>query len=225
MMTIVNNNLDDESQANSELTEPTTDLGETLNRVMSRIQQHISMRMNDAVAVTLWAAHTHVIDSFDIAPRLVLTSPMPGSGKSTVLRVLNRLCARARLTSNTTAAAVFRGVGASNPPTILIDEADSFKSDGELANILKQSHMRDAAVTERADKDDKEGYKTKRFFTFAPIAIATLRAPDNALRSRSLVISMQKPKRGDPPPARLQRADLDELDKLGEELGTVSVVR
>ena len=43
-----------------------------------------------AVAVTLWAAHTHVVDRFESSPRLACLSPEPGSGKTRNLEVLYR---------------------------------------------------------------------------------------------------------------------------------------
>ena len=43
-----------------------------------------------AVAVTLWAAHTHVVDRFESSPRLACLSPEPGSGKTRNLEVLDR---------------------------------------------------------------------------------------------------------------------------------------
>ena len=43
-----------------------------------------------AVAVTLWPAHTHVVDRFESSPRLACLSPEPGSGKTRNLEVLDR---------------------------------------------------------------------------------------------------------------------------------------
>ena len=38
-------------------------------------------------AVTLWAAHTHMVEHFHTTPRLAMLSPEPGSGKTRVLEV------------------------------------------------------------------------------------------------------------------------------------------
>ncbi len=47
-----------------------------------------------AVAVTLWAAHAHVVHGGENSPRLALLSPEPGSGKTRVLEVLELLVPR-----------------------------------------------------------------------------------------------------------------------------------
>lgn len=53
------------------------------------------------VAVTLWAVHAHLIDASDNTPRLALLSPEPGSGKTRVLEVLERLGLLARIDTAT----------------------------------------------------------------------------------------------------------------------------
>ncbi|MHB1973792.1 MAG: hypothetical protein ACYCR4_05820 [Acidimicrobiales bacterium] len=40
-------------------------------------------------AVVLWAAHTHVYEEFDTTPRLLVVSPTPECGKTTVLNLVN----------------------------------------------------------------------------------------------------------------------------------------
>ena len=45
-----------------------------------------------AVAVTLWAAHSHAGRRVRVDPRLALLSPESGSGKTRVLEVLELLC-------------------------------------------------------------------------------------------------------------------------------------
>ena len=47
-----------------------------------------------AVAVTLWAAHTHLVRRFDTTPRLALVSPEKRCGKSRVLELLELLSPR-----------------------------------------------------------------------------------------------------------------------------------
>jgi hypothetical protein len=61
-----------------------------------------------AVAVTLWAAHTHVVDRFESSPRLACLSPEPGSGKTRNLEVLDLLVPRPMFTLNASAAGVER---------------------------------------------------------------------------------------------------------------------
>jgi hypothetical protein len=57
-----------------------------------------------AVAVTLWAAHTHLSARFESAPRLALLSPEKQCGKSRVLELLDLLCAGAETLSDASPA-------------------------------------------------------------------------------------------------------------------------
>ncbi|NKS78260.1 hypothetical protein GS539_21450 [Rhodococcus hoagii] len=47
---------------------------------------------SDLDLLTLWAAHTHLVSETYTTPRLILDSPTHGSGKTTVLEHLQRLC-------------------------------------------------------------------------------------------------------------------------------------
>lgn len=46
---------------------------------------------SDLDLLTLWAAHTHLVVETYTTPRLILDSPVPGSGKTTVLEHLERM--------------------------------------------------------------------------------------------------------------------------------------
>jgi hypothetical protein len=46
------------------------------------------------VAVTLWAAHAHLVATGENSPRLALLSPEPGSGKTRTLEVLELVVPR-----------------------------------------------------------------------------------------------------------------------------------
>jgi hypothetical protein len=47
-----------------------------------------------ADAIALWVLHTWLVDKFTISPRLAITSPTKGCGKTTVLRFLNQIVRR-----------------------------------------------------------------------------------------------------------------------------------
>ena len=73
----------------------------------------------------LWATHTYLLDATDITPRLQISSPTKGCGKTTYLDWLSEVVYRPDLASNISASALFRTVEKWRP-TLLIDEADSF---------------------------------------------------------------------------------------------------
>src|SRR6185369_5164385 len=77
-----------------------------------------------AVAVTLWAVHTHLVAGFESTPRLALLSPEKQCSKSRVLELLELMCAGAETLSDASPAYLYRRIGAGQV-TILLDEADA----------------------------------------------------------------------------------------------------
>src|SRR3954453_5706149 len=64
-----------------------------LDEVRAWLDRYIcTVGENDLDLLALWAAHTHLVVEPYTSPRLVLDSPVPGSGKTTTLEHLERLC-------------------------------------------------------------------------------------------------------------------------------------
>jgi hypothetical protein len=95
----------------------------------------------------------------------------------------------------------------------LIDEADSFVKDSdELRGILNSGHTKAAAYVRRTIEENGE-HKTRRFSTWAPKAIATIRGLADTLEDRAVTIMLQRK----PPGAkveRLRRRDTEEFNRL-----------
>ena len=126
----------------------------------------------------------------------MLVSPTKRCGKTSVLIVLYFLTPRSELSSNITAPALFRYIEDVRP-TLLIDEADSFVKDNEeLRGILNSGHTKAAAnVIRNVD------HKPRRFSTWAPKAIATIRTLADTLEDRAVVVRLQRK----PPGATVER--------------------
>ena len=86
--------------------DPTGPIITPLDLVHALLQDYIALDKHEYVAMALWAVHTHAYDQFQVTPRLALTSPVRGCGKSITLSVLARLVARHELVDNITAAAL-----------------------------------------------------------------------------------------------------------------------
>ena len=143
---------------------------ELLDELCKAIGEHVVLPEGGTEAMALWALHTHVFDCFNHSPRLAITSPEKGCGKTTALDVLRELVARPLSTSNVTASAVFRTVEIARP-TLLIDEADTFLTENEaLRGILNSGHRKGAAII-RTVGDDHE---PRQFSTWSPAAIAMI---------------------------------------------------
>ena len=87
-------------------------------------------------AVTLFAAHTHAVDAFDVVAYLFITSAVRRSGKSLLEELLEHLCLRGRSTTNISPAAVYRMVDEVKP-TLLFDEVDNIFAKGRNGDPAK----------------------------------------------------------------------------------------
>jgi Protein of unknown function (DUF3631) len=118
----------------------------------------------------------------------------------------------AELASNISASAVFRYVQ-DERPTLLIDEADTFiKENEEMRGVLNSGHTKTAAYVIRAVEVCGE-HKAKRFSTWAPKAIATIRSLADTLEDRSIIVTMQRKKKRETV-ERLRRSDNDDFAML-----------
>ncbi len=119
---------------------------ELLDALFAAICRHVVAPEWAVVSIVLWALHTYLLDCFGISPRLAITSPEKGCGKTTLLDVLSHLVMRVLLTANATTSAIFRVVEMQRP-TLLFDEADTFLSENEgLRGILNSGHRQGGSV-------------------------------------------------------------------------------
>jgi hypothetical protein len=119
------------------------------------ISRYVGLPKDGAFTVVLWVLHTYCFDAFTCTPRLAITSPEKGCGKTTLLDVLCELVPRRLQTGSISPAALFRTIELAKP-IILIDEADTFLGDNEeLRGILNQGHRKGGQVL-RTVGDDHE---------------------------------------------------------------------
>jgi putative DNA primase/helicase len=117
-----------------------------------------------------------------------------------VLIILYYLTPRSELASNISASAIFRYIQEVRP-TLLIDEADTFVRDNEeMRGILNSGHTKAAAHVIRNVEINGE-HKPQRFSTWAPKAIATIRALADTLEDRAIIVQLQRK----PPGAKVER--------------------
>jgi Protein of unknown function (DUF3631) len=156
--------------------------------------RYVYLPQGASVALALWTLHAWTMDAGDISPFLVLVSPTKRCGKTTVLIILYYLTPRSELASNISPSALFRYIEESRP-TLLIDEADTFAKDNDdLRGILNSGHTKAAAHVIRNVEINGE-HKPRRFSTWAPKAIATIRSLADTLEDRAVILMMQrKPK-------------------------------
>jgi putative DNA primase/helicase len=158
-----------------------------LNNLRQVFRRYVVLPRGADIALPLWVLHAWTMDAGDISPLMVLVSPTKRCGKTSVLIVLYFLTPRSELSSNITAPALFRYI-ADVRPTLLIDEADSFAKDNEeLRGILNSGHTKAAGnVIRNVD------HKPRRFSTWAPKAIATIRILADTLEDRAIIVRLQR---------------------------------
>jgi hypothetical protein len=172
---------------------------------------------HQAVAVTLWAAHTHAAEASDTTPYLAIESAEPESGKTRTLEVAEHLAARAWLLVEPSEAAMFRKIERDHP-TILLDESDALwgaKADGRegLRALLNAGYRRGATVPRVVG--DGAGMTVQDFPVYGPKALAGLAGKlPRTIASRSIPIRLQRRAKGEPIERFRARRAAAELDPL-----------
>ena len=183
-----------------------------LDELSAAIRRHVVMPDHATDTAALWVVHTYLLDVFGITPRLAVTSPEKGCGKTTLLDVLSHLVWRPLPSANATASAIFRVVEMKRP-TLLIDEGDTFLTENEnLRGILNSGHRRGGFVL-RAVGDD---FDPRAFSTYSACAIALIGKLPATLADRSVPIGLRR-RRADEAiePFRLDRPEhLDQLARM-----------
>lgn len=129
----------------------------------------------DLDLLALWAAHTHLCDVLYTTPRLVLDSPVPGSGKTTVLEHLQRLSLRPIQMASLSSPALLTRMLDKATRTVLIDEADRSLSPDkpgveELIAVINSGYKKGG--TRPVLVPVKDGWDVKEMPTFSPVAMA-----------------------------------------------------
>jgi hypothetical protein len=184
------------------LPEVTREAGaEILDEIEQRYRAYVAWASDhQAVAVTLWTAHTHAAGASDTTPYLAIESAEPESGKTRTLEVAEHLAARAWMLVEPSEAAMFRKIERDHP-TILLDESDALwgaKADGRegLRALLNAGYRRGATVPRCVGEGN--GITVQDFPVYGPKALAGLagRLP-RTIASRSIPIRLQRRAKGE----------------------------
>jgi len=173
-----------------------------------RIDLHCSLPAGGAVAVTLWSLAGYTIDSFALFPKLLVRSPLPRCGKSTLVTVIEAITCRALLASSISAAGIFRCTEAWRP-TLLLDEADTFlHGDEAMRGIINSGHTRRGAFTVRVEGDAVR--EPRKFTTWTPMLVAMIGTPPATVLDRSVTLTLQRRK----PDEHVERLPRDLFERM-----------
>jgi hypothetical protein len=172
------------------------DGAELLDDVAATITRYVVLPNTSAlIAVVLWVAATHAVPAWNCAPRLVIRAPERRCGKSRLLDMVEGMSHRPLMTVNASPSAVYRSIGVapSDPPTLLIDEADTIfgpkAGDNEdLRGLLNAGHQRGRPAL----RYDAGSRSVEKIATFAMAALAGIGAMPDTIEDRAAVIRMRR---------------------------------
>jgi hypothetical protein len=149
-----------------------------------------------ADAMALYTAATHAQPSWEHASRLVLKSPIRRCGKTRAQEVARELVHKPLPTANISPAALVRSITEDEPPTLILDEADTVwgkkdqRSEGaeDLRGILNAGHSRGWPYL----RWDAVGRKLDRCPTFAMAIIGGIGNLPDTIEDRAVVIAMRR---------------------------------
>lgn len=167
---------------------------------------------NDHMAkvVALWCLFTHAIESFRIAPKLLITAPDRACGKTTFLEVVASLACRCESLIGVSPAVIYRIIEA-HRPTLAFDEVDNMRNSpgyDEVSAIMNAGHKRGSYVW-RCDGEDHE---PKKFFVFGAQLIAMIGRPKDTTASRSIVVELERANASE----SKKLSDISDIDPLSE---------
>jgi Protein of unknown function (DUF3631) len=173
-----------------------------------------------ADAVTLWTAATHAQPAWEHAPRLAVVSPLKRCGKSRLLDVVAETCHAPLITVNATIAAVVRSIGA-DPPTLLVDEADTLwgtrkqaDNNEDLRGLLNAGHQRNRPML----RWDITSRTAEQLDTFAMALLAAIGELPDTIMDRAVVVRMRRRAPGEHVDPYRTRRDAPPLHDLRDRL-------
>jgi hypothetical protein len=166
---------------------------EVLSETAESFGRYVSLPPGGADALALWTAHSHCFDAFGCSPRLCITSPERGCGKTTLRDVLAVLVPRALPSENLTAAVLFRVIE-KRKPVVLADEYDAWICDNEeLRGMLNAGHKRGG----QALRCEGDNHEVRAFNVFSPVVLCGIGALPGTLHDRSITIPLIRAKPGE----------------------------
>jgi hypothetical protein len=177
------------------------------DRIVTLIKNHCVVKDEEADAITLFIMASWVFDAFRIFPRLALISPEKRCGKSTLMEIISCVTNRSKMVSNASAAVISR-IGDGEPPTLLLDEADTFikNADPFVIGIINSGHCK---ATAKVLKCDGENHEPRSFSTWMPVVLASIGELSDTIMDRSIVIPLRRKNRHE----QVQRIPSDLSDR------------
>jgi hypothetical protein len=168
-----------------------------LNELHSALSRYVIFPSPAATdAVTLYITATHAQTVWEHATRLVIKSPIKRCGKTRLQEVARETVHNPLPTTNISPAALVRSITENEPPTLILDEADTVfgkkdqRSEGaeDLRGILNSGHSRGWPYV----RWDATARKRELCPTFSMAIIGGIGDMPDTIEDRAVVISMRR---------------------------------
>jgi hypothetical protein len=200
------------------------DGGALLDEVTAKLSEFVVFSSPEAAtACTLYAAASYAAPRLEVAPRLVIKSPVPRCGKTRLLDVMGLLVNRPEKAGNISPAALVRLIDEHDPPTIILDETDvtfgAKRGTDEQADYLRQV----------LNLGFVRGYPYRRYNpasrevedcpTFAMAILASIKDIPDTIMDRGVTIPMRRKAPNEKVTRFRQRIHPPVIRELAERLG------
>jgi len=191
---------------------------EIIGDIESALLKHLFVSPETALTCVLWIAHANMFEDFEHTPRLGITAPFKGSGKTQLLTVLKLLTNHAVDGSLCTTAA-FERLSAKAKVSFFMDEADKvFKfGNNDLTKALNAGWHTGEQYIKCSEKDNEPtGYPL-----YSAVALAGISLPQRlaeATLDRTIVVNMVKAKPGQIADKYKRRKHKAKFHQLGRKL-------
>jgi hypothetical protein len=199
----------------------TTDGATLLDRLYDVLTRYVVLPSPEATdAAVLWIAATHAVPAWAHAARLVIRAPEKRCGKSRLLDIVEGTSHNPLITVNASTAAVYRSIGSEEPPTLLVDEADTIfggkaaEANEELRGLLNAGHQRNRDTI----RWNNARNKLEKIPTFAMAALAGIGQMPDTIEDRAVVIRMRRRAPGEEVQPYRHRRDGPALRELAADL-------
>lgn len=167
-----------------------------LDSIVETFNRYVVLPEHGNETIALYVLFTHLVESAQFAPMLVLTSPEMRCGKTTTLDLITELVRNPLGASNASASALFRATE-DLKPTLLLDEVDAYlrqKNDTSEAirGILNSGHRRGKQATVLRTVPKGNDFELRQFSTFCPKVLAGIGNLASTLRDRSIILQLRR---------------------------------
>lgn len=194
---------------------------ELLDELLDAIKRYVILPSQEAYdAVTCYIAATYGQPAWEHATRLMILSPEKRCGKSRLLDVIEATCHEPLITVNISPAALVRSIS-SDPPTLLLDEADTVfgkkaaDNNEDLRGIVNAGHQRNRPYI----RWDATARMPERCPTFAMAVLAGIGDMPDTIMDRSVIVRMRRRAPHETVAPYRRRRDEPALRELGDRIG------